>query len=280
MINIGCGKTYHPDWINIDLFSKCSGVIDHDLRMGLPFESRTFDVCYSSHVLEHLRKEEAINFIQEQRRILRAGGILRVVVPDTEIICRNYLKYLEQLVSGDHSAEFRYDYSLLELFDQTVRERTGGELAKILESTRLSESDLCFLGERQGQAGSYLTANFVRKTEQTAKKKKRTLIHYLSHLKKKVNYKAAEFIFKIFFGKKSVQAFREGMFRNTGEIHRVMYDRYSLQRLLGSNGFVDIQVCNAVNSRIPSFEIYELDSFSGKSRKPDSLYMEACAPGR
>ena len=68
------------------------------------------------------------------------------------------------------------------------------------------------------------------------------------------------------------------MFRESGEIHRWMYDRFSLQRLLNQAGFVEVKVCNADVSSIPAFNSYELDMLDNKVRKPDSLYIEAVKP--
>jgi hypothetical protein len=75
-----------------------------------------------------------------------------------------------------------------------------------------------------------------------------------------------------------MQAFEEGVFRNSGEIHRWMYDRYSLRRLLEQAGFIDVRICRADESRIPDFNSYNLDVVEGKVRKPVSLFMEGIKP--
>jgi hypothetical protein len=76
-------------------------------------------------------------------------------------------------------------------------------------------------------------------------------------------------------GNKSKEAFAEGLFRDSGEIHRWMYDRFSLRRLLEKSGFTDVRVCRADESRIVGFNSYNLDVLNGKTRKPDSLFVEA-----
>ncbi len=73
-------------------------------------------------------------------------------------------------------------------------------------------------------------------------------------------------------------AYREGRFRNSGEIHRWMYDRVSLARLLREIGFAEPVVCGADESRIPDFDSFQLDRVDGFARKPDSLYVEAIKP--
>ena len=68
-------------------------------------------------------------------------------------------------------------------------------------------------------------------------------------------------------------------FRASGEVHRWMYDRWSLGRLLEECGFSDTRVCAASESRIPGFSAYLLDcEEDGSTRKPDSLFIEAQKP--
>ena len=84
MLNLGCGGRFHPEWTNIDFYSSGGAVIAHDLNLGIPFPDSSFDVVYHSHVLEHFPKAKARRFIAECVRVLKPGGILRVVVPDLE----------------------------------------------------------------------------------------------------------------------------------------------------------------------------------------------------
>ena len=65
----------------------------------------------------------------------------------------------------------------------------------------------------------------------------------------------------------------------TGERHRWMYDRFSLDCMLRQAGFAEPRVCAARESAIPEFDSYCLDvDQHGAVRKPDSLFMEACKP--
>ncbi|MFN0085605.1 MAG: class I SAM-dependent methyltransferase [Blastocatellia bacterium] len=270
LVNIGCGPVFHPDWINLDLVSRSTDVVEHDLTRGLPFEAGTVDACYSSHVLEHLRPEEARFFLEEQRRVLKPGGILRVVVPDLEAISRLYLDSLAAVASGTDGAEFKYDYSLLELYDQTTRERSGGELLKVWTSEKLGEREIEYILHRHGREAEE-AIRALRAPTGGAPPARRRLRETLD----RARTFAAESAVSLLLGRKSLRAFREGRFRNAGEIHRVMYDRYSLRRLLASRGFTEITACDAEQSRIPAFSTYRLDSIDGETRKPDSLFMEA-----
>jgi hypothetical protein len=54
-----------------------------------------------------------------------------------------------------------------------------------------------------------------------------------------------------------------------------MYDQYSIKRLLESQGFSKVRICQAGESWIPDFSRYALDMVDGAIRKPDSLFVEA-----
>ena len=43
-------------------------------------------------MLEHLTKNDAINFLKESRRVLKNNGIIRTVIPDIKYLVNNYMK--------------------------------------------------------------------------------------------------------------------------------------------------------------------------------------------
>ena len=131
-LNLGCGTRFHPGWINVDLIPSAPGILCHDLRRPLPFPDNSFDIVYHSHILEHFSREDGLRFLGECYRVCRPGGVIRVVVPDLEKKARLYLQYLEQACQGEVYASERYDWMMLELYDQAVRTRTGGEMAVFL----------------------------------------------------------------------------------------------------------------------------------------------------
>src|SRR5262249_40583582 len=132
-VNVGCGLRAHPDWINLDLCPRAVGVIKHDLMDApLPFPDDSVDCVYHSHLLEHLPPEKALPFMIECHRVLKKGGILRVAVPDLEQVARLYLTNLEHGCRGDVPARRRHAWLLLEMFDQMVRERSGGRIPEFL----------------------------------------------------------------------------------------------------------------------------------------------------
>ncbi len=129
-INVGCGQNPTKGWRNFDnslslrlakipflpeLLNKArileasqyqfihfarSNDIEHgDVTKGLPLADGSVDVLYSSHMLEHLDREEASLFLREARRVLGSGGIIRLAVPDIH-------KYVQQYIESEDADAF------------------------------------------------------------------------------------------------------------------------------------------------------------------------------
>lgn len=255
MLNLGCGHHYHQAWTNVDFISTGAGVIGHNLNEGIPFETGSFDVVYHSHVLEHLTRENGMFLLQECFRVLKQGGILRVAVPDLEQIVRLYLEKLEEKTDDD------YDWMMIELYDQTVRNLSGGEMSKYLQQPT---SNTDFVLGRIGQEGRQIIDSVQRRNQCQEKTKKNSIIsRWWNDFKKR------------FPERLHSEAKAIGIFRLGGEIHQWMYDSFSLERLLKKAGFESVQKTTAFESRIVDFQKYALDGSNGIVRKPDSLFMEA-----
>lgn len=127
-VNLGSGTTCLDDWINIDssfnarlakyprlrylLFKigilpkkyyelpwskHIQSIMVRDARKKLPFNDGSIDFIYSSHLIEHLRKDEAESVLRECFRVLKRGGLIRLCVPDLQLMARNYLKEVEDI---------------------------------------------------------------------------------------------------------------------------------------------------------------------------------------
>lgn len=265
-LNLGCGQRFAAQWTNADLHAD-QDVLAVDLRKPLPFSDETFEVVYHSHVLEHIRPGDAPSFIRECYRVLRPNGTIRVVVPDLETIVREYLKALESALANHPGADHDYDWMLLELYDQAVREESGG-----LAKTYLASGDipnLPFVLRRWGeQARNILRASQGSPTRSWPLKLRR-------RFRRAVNFCANAWS-RLTSTPSRYRALQIGLFRESGEIHRWMYDRYSLSRLLMSTGFRSPRVMQANSSRIPDWTTFHLDTLDdGSVYKPDSLFMEA-----
>lgn len=274
MLNLGCGDIIHDNWINVDFKSKGKNIINCDIRKPLPYPDNSVDVVYCSHVLEHLKQETTEMVLSEIFRIMKPSGIIRVLVPDLEVICKNYLKYLELSLAGEKSAEFKYDYSMLEMYDQTVRTESGGRLGKLLKS--IGREIPGFVEERNGYE--------VNKLSEVNGYKMMGNIE-LSFVKKALNKLISGFrnfrlhlsllYINVLLGTDYAKSFKDGIFRNSGEIHLWMYDRFSMKRLLQTVGFKSINVTCANKTKIYDFQKYNFEIVDSMERKPDSLYMEA-----
>jgi predicted SAM-dependent methyltransferase len=277
LLNIGCGSVFHPSWINLDISPSSPDVIGWDFRNGIPYSDSHFDVCYCSHVVEHLTTSEASILTNEVFRSLKSGGVFRVVVPDLETIVRSYVHFLEQSIIGIDEAVPNYDWIMLELYDQVVREVSGGEMAKYLRTSNLPNKD--YIRLRIGYELDAILCAQPDVVSQTFWRKIKSLKpSQISRLIRNFRSSLARKLLVLIAGVEAGLAFDEGLFRRSGEIHRWMYDKFSLHRLLSQSGFTGIQVCQADESLIPNFNEYSLDTFNGKVRKPDSLFMEGVKP--
>ena len=95
-------------------------IVVHDIRRGLPADDGTVDAVYHSHVLEHLDREIVPAFLAEVRRVLKRGGVHRVVVPDFERLCRRYLDHLTGYMITGGSADDHERY-VAAIIEQMVR---------------------------------------------------------------------------------------------------------------------------------------------------------------
>lgn len=276
LINLGCGSHYHKDWINVDFVSSSEYVISHNLLKGIPFSTNSFDVVYHSHILEHFSKEDGYHFIRECYRILNKDGIIRIAVPDLEIIVKEYLKNLQLAIEGDKVAKNNYEWINLELFDQMVRNESGGEMLRYLQQPVIPNETYVF--NRIGLEGKIIRESFLNKSSPSHNEiKKRQLKAFGLKL---ISKKVKSIFEKIKLGKSNMtmqqsKVLQIGQFRLGGEIHQWMYDRYSLTEVLKKVGFEEIKICNAFESKILNWETYGLDVENGEVRKPDSLFIEA-----
>lgn len=276
LLNIGCGNIFHEDWINLDFNINSHYVMKLDIIKGLPFKKNSFNAVYSSHFLEHLKRGEAFKFLKDTRRVLKNQGIIRVVVPDLESIVKLYLKKLKAVFSGNKNEIADYEWIMLELFDQAVRDESGGEMKKYLSNRNITNKD--FILSRLG----YEAENILKKIEIKSLEKndiktnlKKLHSRSLQFLFRKTRYYILKIIISFIGGIELKHAFDEGVFRNSGEVHRWIYDFYSLKRLLESVGFREVQRLKANQSNIKNFNIYSLEIVNGKIRHPSSIFVEA-----
>jgi SAM-dependent methyltransferase len=286
MLNIGCGGHYHPAWTNIDLAASGPDVIVCDILGRLPFPDGMFRAAYSCHVLEHLTPEDALGLLREARRVLAPGGIVRCVVPDGAAQARSYLDSLDAALAGTPGAEAAYDWSVVELIDQMVRTRPGGAMLDYLVQPRLDAE--AFVRDRIGahdlMTYRRMARDMTRDQSAAPQRPAGTLQLYrlLAAGRRRNPFAKAgllvlAYLLRHLRDRDFADAFEEVLFRRSGEIHRWIYDRFSLARALARAGFSDIAVLDHATSGIPDFARYGLDEVGGAERRPYSLYIEAAA---
>jgi SAM-dependent methyltransferase len=116
-LNLGCGPVQPPGWVNVDgsrrawvasrlplidrLLVRCGvwpptefSPATHfaDLTRPLEWPDGSASAIYLGEVLEHLRHADGLRLLAECLRVLAAGGILRLRVPDNARFWRNYLR--------------------------------------------------------------------------------------------------------------------------------------------------------------------------------------------
>jgi SAM-dependent methyltransferase len=132
-INFGCGQSPTSEWINYDnspaillarwplltallrrlrlinqtnldfiAFCRSHAIGYADACRPLPHATGSVDAIYTSHMLEHLFREDAETFLRECHRVLRPGGVLRLAVPDLALDVKQYLEHgdADQFLAG------------------------------------------------------------------------------------------------------------------------------------------------------------------------------------
>jgi SAM-dependent methyltransferase len=265
-LNFGCGQRFAKGWVNIDFHSAHPEVRRVNLLRRLPYPDGCFDVVYSSHVLEHFTLQTAEAILREAWRILKTGGLIRVIVPDLENTCREYLRVLDQ-VDNSRLAQRQYDWIILELLDQLTRTETSG-LSDPFRRRLLAANDTEMIEYVKSRTDTNpWTAGPPKSLAQKLRRltwneiKTRLLYLYVSGVKKLLP-----------------QSLRQVITDNTriGEKHKWMYDRHNLALLMGQCGFSEISFLAAGRSAIPGFNEDHLDiQPDGTPYKRASLYCEA-----
>ncbi len=135
-LHIGCGLVAPDTWVNIDaswnaqlakypLLRKAlaslkvipeeaadvpwpRNILIRNVLKGLPHSDNSVSAIYASHFLEHLPRRDALAFLGECYRVLRPGGIIRLVVPDLESLAVEYVSSKGRAGGGDTGSADRF----------------------------------------------------------------------------------------------------------------------------------------------------------------------------
>jgi predicted SAM-dependent methyltransferase len=271
LLNFGCGPRFVSGWVNVDFSAASPAVIPHNLLTRWPFPDQSFDAVYSSHVMEHFTVDQARHVAQECYRVLKPGGVVRIVVPDLQQWATDYLRLLPAVEAGTEP-RWKYDWIMIEMFDQMVRSEPGGRMHQFNHQL-LAEGDrdkARYVAERTGYDPLGSAAVPARNWRDTLRKI--TLHRVVSRLR-------AVYLWSLFrLIPRSIRPMvvdQSGL----GEKHRWMYDRLGMRLLLTDAGFEDFRQVDAHSSRLPELIRPGLDIHAdGKPYKTCSLYCEAIRP--
>ena len=269
-LNVGCGPRFYKGepWINLDVSPRDEAVRPWDVRIGFPFEADTIDVVYLSHVLEHFSEKEGARLMGECHRVLKNAGVLRVVVPDLEGICREYLCQLDAIRAAPPGNPDRLAWIKLEMLDQCMRHESGGRMKTFFCDHGRAELD--YVVSRIGTVGVQLAK--VGRPSTDAETAKRQGFSGLDG----GGWKSIRaWLREALLSAKEKEALRIGQFRTQGEVHLCMYDSFTIEKMLKGVGFEVIEFLRAEASQIPNWSYYCLDLESdGREHAPNSLYVE------
>jgi SAM-dependent methyltransferase len=173
-LNLGCGLSIAPGWINIDnspnarlarypwirwtlwklgilsdrLYSVgwSDSIQTYDLKKALPYKDSSVDYVYTSHFLEHLELKDSQRLMSEVFRILKPGGIVRVVIPDLALGARQYVAAIEANPDDASAAHEFVDWLQLNrpgLRDPHLWMYDAASLSAMLNQVGFSEVVVC-----------------------------------------------------------------------------------------------------------------------------------------
>ena len=275
-VNLACGPVYvaASNWSNVDFSSSACNVISCDLLQQLPFGNDTFDVVYSSHFLEHIPRSDVRNFLLECKRILKPGGCIRLVLPDCEEM---FSTFLDMRARGMHKEA---NFVLVEIVDQCVRNRSGGELGDFYNRIRQMEGSertywQAFVAKRVGEG---LDPPIACSTKLEGGRPLRFLNLFSRDVSTKVCNRLRLRLHNLGI-KLLLPAFRRQnvSLAAIGEKHCWLWDFHQLKIELEGAGFSHVIRQSHHSSSISGFPFVPLDSTrDGRPRKGvESMYVEA-----
>ena len=185
------------------------------------------------------------------------------MLPDLEELCREYLR------QRDAGAREKADFVVLEMLDQCVRTRTGGELGDYFGLlARSGGADMkAYVADR---TGAYFPEAGPERGEEGIAGRMRRPLKIREHLQR-IYCRALTCLLPAAFLEQNVS------FAGIGERHAWVYDFHGMSALLERAGFIAVQKMQYDRSEIEKFPLQALDlASSGRPRKGrESMYVEA-----
>lgn len=284
-VNLGCGDCFlkTSEWINFDYTSHEDGVVGVDLLNRLPLPDNSVDLIYTSHFIEHIPYDQVNKFLSECRRILKPGGVIRIVTPDLVEMSREYLKKYDM---GDYEKSLFLSVAMI---DQCVRKKSGGELANLYNkysSINISDNKMIdYIKLRTGEdLSKKIFNNRANKIYSYAPHKKlfiKKLFAYTIHKLNLFKDRVKLLWFQWLVNRLPVAYKNQNMsFASIGELHHWLWDQKQLISALEESGFEKGKRYSHISSQISDFPFYPLDTSDNiHPRKGyESMFIEAEKP--
>lgn len=92
-LNLGCFNKKIYGFTNVDCREEVKpDAVDDIVTLG-KFKENTADLILAVHVLEHVKRDDALKALRRWFEVLKPGGTLRVAVPDIAEACRHFVYY-------------------------------------------------------------------------------------------------------------------------------------------------------------------------------------------
>src|SRR4051794_35971511 len=88
-LDFGCAFEKHEGWLGSDIRDYGQEHVG-DILDGLPWSDFHFDIVLANHSLQMITFNDLHRALAELRRVLRVGGVLRILVPDVEWALREH----------------------------------------------------------------------------------------------------------------------------------------------------------------------------------------------
>jgi predicted SAM-dependent methyltransferase len=89
-LNFGCGMAPLPGWINVDLSLSAKADVFWNLKKRFPLPEGSCSHIYNESLFELFKPEDGRAFLQECRRLLAPGGVMRLAIPSLEEVVALY----------------------------------------------------------------------------------------------------------------------------------------------------------------------------------------------
>ena len=125
-VHLGCGSINHPVFVNVDILPFSHVHYVHRVDRLSMFKDNTVDLIYVSHCLEHFPYSTVLTVLKEWKRVLKNNGLLRLSVPDFDLLLAIYHSTGRDLVSiispllGGQDYKYNFHYSVFNQESLTV----------------------------------------------------------------------------------------------------------------------------------------------------------------